>query len=143
MRRDLPINGAPIKNAAGEITSLVFCIADITERRQAKQALRDSEARFRLVTEHMTDLVCLHDADGRYVYVSPSSQALLGYEPQDLLGCDPYTLFHPDDRERICSEAHRTALRGEPAPITYGIRHHSGEYRWLETLTKPIHNEQG
>ncbi len=143
LRRELSINGAPIENAAGEITSLVFLITDITERRAAERALRESEERFRLVTEHMTDLVCLHAPDGRYIYVSPSCQSLLGYQPAELLGCDPYTLFHPDDRDRVRHESHRAALRGEPVPITYRICHRSGRYLWVETLTKPIYNSQG
>ena len=92
----------------------------------------------------MSDLVCLHEPDGRYLYISPSCRRLLGYEPEDLLGTDPYDLFHPDDLERIRTEAHDKALEGQAAvSVTYRIRKKSGEYTWFETLTEPILDEGG
>jgi PAS domain S-box-containing protein len=90
----------------------------------------------------MSDLVCLHEPDGRYLYISPSCRRLLGYEPEDLLGTDPYALFYPDDLERIRTEAHDKALDGQAAvSVTYRIRKKSGEYTWFETLTEPILDE--
>jgi PAS domain S-box-containing protein len=81
---------------------------------------------------------------GRYLYISPSCRRLLGYEPEELLGTDPYDLFHPEDLERIRSEAHAKALEGQEAiSITYRIRKESGEYTWFETLTEPIIGESG
>lgn len=116
---------------------------DVTDRKQAEAARRDSEARYRLLAEHMSDLVCLHDPDGRYRYASPSCQSLLGYAPEELLGRDPYEFFHSDDRERIRRESHAAALAGEPSRITYRIRCRCGEYLWVETLTQGIHDADG
>jgi PAS domain S-box-containing protein len=108
-------------------------------RKWAEEALRESKKRFRLLAEKMSDLVCLHEPDGCYIYISPSCRRLLGYEPEELLGTDPYDLFPPDDLERIRTEAHDKALEGQGAvSIIYRIRKKSGEYAWFETLTEPI-----
>jgi PAS domain S-box-containing protein len=105
---------------------------------------RKDDEWFRLIAEKTSDLVCLHEPDGRYLYISPSCRRLLGYEPEDLLGTDPYDLFHPEDLERIRSEAHEKALEAQEAiSITYRIRKESGEYTWFETLTEPIIGESG
>jgi PAS domain S-box-containing protein len=133
----------PIREG-GEVVGAVVTFRDITRRKRAEEELRKSEARFRLLAEKMSDLVCLHEPDGRYVYISPSCRRLLGYEPEELLGTDPYDLFHPDDLERIRTEAHDKALEGQEAiSITYRIRKKSGEYTWFETLTEPILDEGG
>jgi len=118
-------------------------IIDVSDRKQAEEALRESETRYRLLAENMNDLVCLHDLEGRYLYVSPSCETLLGYRYDEMLGQDPYTLFHPDDRESIFHDAHTAALNGIPKPTTYRIRQKGGNYIWFETLTKPILSADG
>jgi PAS domain S-box-containing protein len=134
----------PIYDRAGNVIAIEGIARDVTGRKHAEEALRKSEARFRLLAEKMSDLVCLHEPDGRYLYVSPSSRRLLGYEPEDLLGTDPYDLFHPEDLIRIRTEAHEKALEGQGAvSVTYRIRKRSGEYIWFETLTEPILGERG
>jgi PAS domain S-box-containing protein len=134
----------PIYDEAGSVIAIEGIMRDITERKLAEEALRESEARFRLLAEKTNDLVCLHEPDGRYLYISPSCRRLLGYEPEELLGTNPYDLFHPDDLKRIRSEAHEKALEGQGAvSVTYRIRRASGEYTWFETLTEPILDENG
>ncbi|HEX6711258.1 MAG TPA: PAS domain-containing protein [Rubrobacter sp.] len=134
----------PIYDEAGNVIAIEGIVRDITERKLAEEALRESEARFRLLAEKTSDLVCLHEPDGRYLYISPSCRRLLGYEPEELLGTDPYDLFHPEDLKRIRSEAHEKALDGQGAvSVTYRIRKASGEYTWFETLTEPILDENG
>ena len=114
---------------------------DIAEHKRLEQTLRENEARFRLLTEKASDLICLHESDGRYLYLSPSCERLLGYKPEELSGQNPYDLFHPEDINRIQVEAHDKARRGqEISSITYRIRRKSGEYIWFETYTQPVLN---
>jgi diguanylate cyclase (GGDEF)-like protein/PAS domain S-box-containing protein len=116
---------------------------ELEERRRIEAALRESEVRFRLLAENMNDLVCLHELDGRYLYVSPSCEVLLGYRYDEMLGQDPYIFFHPEDGDRIRQEAHTAVIDGKLTAITYRMRQKSGNYIWFETLIKPIVDVSG
>jgi PAS domain S-box-containing protein len=70
------------------------------EREEAAQALRESEERFRLIAEHARDLVALLDVEGRFRYLSPSWDAILGFPPGTLVGMSASELIHPDDWPR-------------------------------------------
>lgn len=118
-------------------------VLDVSDRKQAESSLRESEERYRFLAENINDLVCLHNPEGQFIYVSSSCENLLGYRFDELVGQDPYQFFHPEDRDRIRQEAHLIALSNQPKPITYRMRHKSGHYIWFETLTKPILNAQG
>ena len=118
-------------------------IRDISDRKKAELSLRESEERYRVLAENINDLVCLHHPDGRYLYVSPSCEALLGYRYDEVIGQDPYTYFHPDDCDRIRQEGHAAAIAGKSVPITYRMRQKSGNYIWFETLTNPIMDATG
>jgi diguanylate cyclase (GGDEF)-like protein/PAS domain S-box-containing protein len=120
----------------------LLIVRNVSDRKQAEQALVESEERYRLVTENMTDLVCLHQPDGRFVYVSPSCHYLLGYSSEELIGKNPYEFFHPDDLDQV-QASHQNALTGSPVPNIYRMLTKSGTYQWLETLTKPIFDEAG
>ena len=141
-KRIWKFSSAPLASNGGRKT-VISMAADITKRHQSEIALRESQERLRLVTENMSDLVCLHAPDGRYLYVTPSSQDLIGYRPEELVGKDPYELFHPEDKERVRKNAHELSLSGQPTAVTYRLRQKSGTYIWLESLTQPIYNEEG
>jgi PAS domain S-box-containing protein len=124
------------------VCAVVINARDITERRRAEARLRESEERFRLLAENTNDLVGLHELDARYIYVSPSSRRLLGYEPDELLGIDPYDLLHPDDIEQV-RKLHGDVFEGRAASKTYRVRKKSGEYVWFETLSEPVFDHEG
>lgn len=107
-------------------------IVDLTARKLVEQQLLDSEQKFRLLAENISDMITFHGRDGRYRYVSPSCRDILGYAPDELLGADPYPLFHPDDVPRI-QQAHEAVVVGRLSTIQYRMRGKDGQYRWLET----------
>jgi diguanylate cyclase (GGDEF)-like protein/PAS domain S-box-containing protein len=99
---------------------------------------------YKRLAENMSDMVALHSPDGRYQWVSPSVERILGYLPEELVGTDPYDLFHPDDAESIWNKTHQPAVeKNGNILIRYRIRHADGEYIWFETLAQPIADDTG
>ncbi len=60
-----------------------------------------SDASFRTLVQHASDIITVLDADGRVVYESPAILAVLGYTAEELVGADPFPLIHPDDAAAI------------------------------------------
>jgi len=112
--------------SAGEI--FVFAL----KRWAGECALRESEERFRTITEQATELVAEFDTQGRYCYASPSYEALLGLAPQSLLGRVATELIHPDDLQAAGSTFIRSFTEGVPAYSRHRLRHANGEWRWFE-----------
>jgi len=102
------------------------------------------EDRYRLISENMRDMICLHAVDGTYQYVSPSVKELLGYGPEELIGKNPFDFFHPHDVASAKEKAREPALKkNEKVSTQYRFRKKDGRYAWLETLTRPLKNETG
>ncbi len=96
------------------------------ERRRMQTALQESQARLKLVTENMRDLVCLHHPDGQYAYVTPSIQSLLGYGVDEVVGSYPDRWLHPEDIHLLESASCRLPLACLNSPVTYRMRHKNG-----------------
>jgi len=124
------------------VRGLIVNARDITERVHAEEALRQSEERFRALSEHASDLVAITDAGGMMRYASPSYRRLLGYDPAALEGKPVVARIHPDDRplvrERLGALMAEDGARGE---MKFRARHADGSWRVIEAMaTNRLHD---
>jgi PAS domain S-box-containing protein len=128
-------------NYEGRTAALVLS-NDITERKKAEDALRNSELRFRSLIEKGNEIIALHDAQGRIQYISPSVHAILGYEADERIGKHAFESVHPDDLETVKKEiAKLVAEPGGSARAQWRQRHADGSWHWMEgTATNLLHD---
>jgi PAS domain S-box-containing protein len=134
----------PLTTKDGEVHVLGIS-TNITEQYNANKRLEESEELYRLLSENSRDLVCLHDMEGTYLYVSNAVEEMLGYKPQELIGTSAYNIVHPDDVSIVAEMGHQLALRQKHTTTTvqHRKRHLDGYYIWVETNIKPITDSDG
>lgn len=118
----------------GEIETFLTFFHDITERKRAEEALRESEARFRALTEKsLVGIAMLQE--GGYQYVNPAFARIFGYTPEELIDRSPAMLFHPDDWPRV-RENLRKRYVGEKREAHYEARivTKEGQIRFAEVM---------
>ncbi|MFT5849148.1 PAS domain S-box protein [Psychroserpens sp.] len=94
---------------------------------------------YRLLADNTTDLVCLHDLNMHFIYVSPSVKALMGYTAESLIDKTPTDFAHPDDFTRIKNNLHSFIYeKNTESRIEYRCLNSNGEYIWLETDAKIV-----
>ena len=122
-----------IRDASGRPTRLDGCLVDVTEQRQAEEALRQSEQRFRAVVEKSRDGIMLIDERGVIRYATPSTRLAFGYEPPEVLGKDFFDLIHPGDRSSTRKRvAEAITHAGEDVQHTFHTSAVDGSKRTIE-----------
>ena len=126
-----------------EVRLMAEILAAGIRRRLRENALRESEARFRALTENATELIAEIGADGRYSYVSPSFREILGREPESLIGTSSGSLIHPDDRLASCDNFQQALSQGRPARAIHRLRHADGSWRWFDNTGRAYQRAGG
>lgn len=118
--------------------------AELERRAELFRQLRESEARYRLVTENSTDIVLNVDVQGRMRFVSQSVRQIGGHEPERLIGQPLSALLHPEDVARAQESLRETIA--DPAGFTvseYRGFGAAGDVRWFETHSRAVVDEEG
>lgn len=140
--RDLFIDVSmfPILDAKGNLANVVCQWVDITERREAEEALRQSEERFKQVAEAAEEWIWEVDADGLYTYASEAVFRILGYKPEEIVGKKHFSdLFAPDRKDDMRRWAFETFARRESFNRFENANiHKDGRVVILETSGSPI-----
>jgi PAS domain S-box-containing protein len=106
VRRSLEVSASLIKDSSGNSQGFRGIVTDITERKRAEDALRESEARYKSIIENIVDVYYRTDKDGNLIMLSPSGRAMSGYDSVDeLIGkniSDTF-YFNPEERKRFVS----------------------------------------
>ncbi|MEE8206156.1 MAG: PAS domain S-box protein, partial [Nitrospinaceae bacterium] len=123
----------------------VAIIDDITEKKAAAAALLELQEKLRLITENATDIIFLRDSTGKMVYLSPSFERQLKYDPKDYMEEAAWkTVIHPDDRETFMKEWKKTVFeKGLSYISTNRLKTAEGDYLWFESESRPVKNKAG
>jgi PAS domain S-box-containing protein len=123
--------------------AILGTITDITEHKQAEEALRESEQRFRDIAGNAMEWIWEVDADGKYTYASSVVEKILGYKSEEVLGKHFYDLFHPEDREELKKAAFEAFANKQPfREFINRNMHKNGNTVWLLTSGVPILDDE-
>ncbi len=135
---------APRTGPGGEFLGYVGSVLDITDRRRTEEALRDSEARFRVLTESLPQLVWTCLPDGSCDYLSTQWVQYTGQPEAEQLGLSWIDrVIHTDDRQRTLAHWLGAVAGRHPYDIEYRIRAADGTYRWFQTRGVPLRDAAG
>lgn len=120
-------------------------LIDITATKNAQSSLMESESKFRSIAENSSDMICLLDQNGLFLYCNKSYERILGYSPSDLVGKSCFELVHPDEKEEI-----EELFRIETVDVTHSFNQFKirllaadGSVRWVEhRLGHPVVKDQ-
>jgi two-component system, cell cycle sensor histidine kinase and response regulator CckA len=137
----------PLKDDTGKVTGLVFTLAEVTTRKRAEVALRESEEKYRTVADFTFDWEYWIAPDGSLPYVSPSCERITGYRAEEYQK-DPGLLtriVHPEDRDQVTT--HLCAGRQTPdinySSLSFRLITRNNEERWISHECQPVFNHEG
>jgi PAS domain S-box-containing protein len=111
---------------------------EIAGRERTEESLRQSEEQFRSIFEHVDDVICTVDADGKFATASPSAERMLGWKPGDWIGRPFAFIVHPDDLPRM-EDLFRQAQAGRSLPaFQVRVLTKAGGYLEAEVVATPI-----
>jgi PAS domain S-box-containing protein len=116
---------------------------DITNRKKAEKALKESEEDLRFITNNMTDIIGQLNVEGIITYFSPSVKQLTGYEPQEMVGKGTSELVHPEDKERVLNAIQEGILNRKTLTVEYRTKISDGSYLWVESNGKAVYDADG
>lgn len=124
-----------LTNEKNEVLGTTGTLRDITNE---KANVHFSE----LLSSNVRDLICIYNLQGDYLYVSPSSKDVLGYEPEELMGKNIYDFFYPEDIEGVQRKHELLLLEDKTESlIEYRFLKKNGEFVWMQTSYKMFFDE--
>lgn len=130
-----------LRDSSGKAAGYIGSVEDITQEKTFEQRIKESEKKYRLLSENSGDIILLTDLERRIVFISPSVKEILGYEPEELIGTIAMDLIHPDDKRVAKTKGDKIRSNDESARTVARMRKKNGEYRWIESNGKIFHDE--
>ena len=138
---DVSLTIGPIKDSTGSVTGFTKIAHDITQRKQAETAIKESEIRFRLVADTAPVMIWMSGLDQLCTYFNKPWLDFTGRSVEEELGNGWASGIHPDDSQSCLDTYTHSFNRGEKFRMEYRLRRYDGEYRWIVDVGVPRFNE--
>lgn len=134
----LLMHSVPLYAESGQNTTIMIVLHNISAFLAADIALRETDARYRLIAENSYDIITVHLPDGRMVYISPSVYQVLGYTPEELIHTRPKGLIDYTMLQRMVEEHTRESR--EISVAEHRVQRKDGSEIWMESLFRIVHD---
>ena len=141
--RDIFAKGQPVVNEKGEVIKLLGTIQDITNRKRAESALRESEERFRLMADSAPVLIWVSGIDGKYNYFNHTWLKFTGRTLEEELADGWFKGLHPEDLDYYLKSYMNAFHSRQNFRIEYRLCRSDGEYRWVLAQGVPRFTDNG
>jgi PAS domain S-box-containing protein len=124
-----------LRDASGNITGFMGIASDITSRKEAEAALRESENKYRSVVDSVKEVIFQKDAAGLWKFLNPAWTEITGFSIEESLGANSLNYVHPDDRQQNL-ELFRQLIEGQKDYCRHEVRYltKNGGFRWVEVF---------
>jgi PAS domain S-box-containing protein len=141
-RMDAFVSPRPLFDSAGRYTGSFALLMDVTERRRAERARRESEEKLRLIVENLTELVLKLDGERRILYASPSFLAYFGLTEAEVLGRPNPITIHEEDWPAVAAARASVAVPPYTMTVEHRVMTPAG-WRWLSWSARGIVDATG
>jgi diguanylate cyclase (GGDEF)-like protein/PAS domain S-box-containing protein len=141
---EVSLTMSPVRNAAGEVVGSSTIARDISRRRRDREALRQSEEKYRCLVANLPDVVWVADEAGQPVFVSSNCGGLSGYTPEEV--CQPgfwMNRIHPEDQPRVAAAYLAVFESGRTIDTEYRFLRKDGQWVWLHSRAVNVHERDG
>ncbi len=141
----LELYSFPIMDKNEKPTGIVEYVRNITNRKQAEHALRESEQRFRTVADFTYNWESWIAPDGNYLYVSPSCERITGYQGQEFINRTELLekIVHPEDRNFLSEHLVGEMESKDTLNVEFRIITRNGDTRWISHICQPVYGDDG
>ena len=129
-----------LRNQDGASIGIIGVTRDISERKHAEEALRNSEEKYKNLVENIKEVIYTLDKNGVMTYISPAIKTILGYDSSEMIGKSFAGFIFREDLSHK-EERFKTVLSDPIGPEEYRLLSKSGEIRWVQTSNMPILEE--
>jgi PAS domain S-box-containing protein len=137
-------SGFAIRDSFGRIVRLQGTLVDITERREIEKRLHQEQDFVRHLIACFPDLIAVFDREGRFKFVSPRVQEILGAPPEEFIGQPHDFGVHPEDRARVAEIFQRVVSGGsQSSQMEFRAKHADGSWRILRSSAGPLFDADG
>jgi PAS domain S-box-containing protein len=140
---DVEVSVSPVRDANGTIIGASKLARDVGEYLRVQQAVRDSEERFRLLAENMSQFAWMAHPDGNIFWFNQRWYEFTGLSEDAAMSAARTSVVHPDHRGRLTATYRAAIAGGEDYEDTFPMRGSDGGYRWFLSRAKPIRNADG